>query len=138
MLCILSFPIAILSCWVFHVAWRRQRVDDILMRWADANGLWLIRYRRSWRFWKVSGQDAPTGRDVVYVTVRDPQGDVHTGWVRCGSRWFGLFSDDAGVEWETPGADPAQGVSNGRAVHEKTVPTASTTPNPMRDPWLDG
>jgi hypothetical protein len=43
-----------------------------------------------------------TSRDqvVYHVTVLDQLGRERKGWVRCGSWWFGLFSNKAEVRWD--------------------------------------
>ena len=37
---------------------------------------------------------------VYYVKARDQQGNIRSGWVRCGSWWWGLWSDQTQVRWE--------------------------------------
>ncbi len=34
------------------------------------------------------------------MTIRDKAGNVGTGWVACGSWWFGLWSNQAKVRWD--------------------------------------
>src|SRR5262249_36093276 len=37
---------------------------------------------------------------VYYVFVEDSDGNKRSGWVRCGSCWFGLLSDNVEVRWD--------------------------------------
>jgi hypothetical protein len=88
----------------------------LLHRWAERNGYRVIDavHRHFFRgpfFWISSG-----GQTVYRITV-EVKGVVRTGWVRCGSSWLGLFSDQAEVRWDEA---PAQAA------------------NPMHDHWLDG
>lgn len=67
--------------------------------WADKNGYQILhkefRLFRVGPFWGQSRQAV-----VYYVTVRDEQGQQRSGWVRCGSRFMGLLSDNADVIWK--------------------------------------
>lgn len=46
-------------------------------------------------FWSSKGQT------VYRVLVRDRQGQERAGWVRCGSWWLGLLSDQVEARWDT-------------------------------------
>ena len=88
----------------------------MLEQWAERNGYRIIEadYRNVFRgpfFWT-------TGKtQTVYrVTVEGKDGE-RTGWVRCGSHLFGLFSNKVEVRWDELPPTPA---------------------NPMRDRWIDG
>jgi len=86
-------------------------------KWADENGFEILEksYRHFFRgpfFFRTTKDQA-----VYRATVRDKEGHVGTGWVACGSWWFGLCSKQTKVIWD-----------------EAPQATAS----PMRDRWLDG
>jgi hypothetical protein len=102
---------------ILVMRWHFSRSAAILQRWADEKGYEVLEksYRYFFRgpfFFRASKEQA-----VYRVTVRDKAGNVGTGWVACGSWWFGLWSDQAQVRWDE-------------------VPQA--TASPMRDRWMDG
>src|SRR5262249_35973173 len=66
------------------------------------------------------------GQTVYRVTV-EVKGAVRTGWVRCGSWWLGLRSEQVEVRWdETP------------AVEDQWLEAPAQTANPMHDRGVDG
>jgi hypothetical protein len=80
--------------------WHFSRSRSLLEQWAADNGFELLRseyrtLRRGPFFWTTS-----RGQTVYYMEVRDHQGRTRTGWVRCGSWWWGLMSDKVEVRWE--------------------------------------
>jgi hypothetical protein len=106
----------VLVAFVAGLIWHSIRSRALLDRWAERNGYRIIDadYRNFFRgpfFWTTA-----RGQSVYRVTV-ELKGDVLKGWVRCGSRWFGLLSDQVEVRWDEA---PAKAAS------------------PMRDRWLDG
>jgi hypothetical protein len=80
--------------------WRDARSKDLLQRWAERNGYRII--RREYRFFFRGPFFLTTARSqaVYYVTVEGQEGTVRNCWVRCGSWWFGLLSDQVQVRWE--------------------------------------
>jgi hypothetical protein len=97
--------------------WHFSRSAGILQQWASENGFEILEksYRHFFRgpfFFRASKHQT-----VYRVTVRDKAGNVGTGWVACGSWWWGLMSNQAQVRWD-----------------EIPQPATST----MRDRWLDG
>jgi len=91
--------ILVLSVVVLIIFLHRSRSRSVLGGWAAANGFEIVRsdqryFSRGPFFWTTS-----KGQTVYYVTVRDAQGGLRSGWVRCGSWWFGLWSDRAEVRW---------------------------------------
>jgi hypothetical protein len=106
-------PIAIFLAFRWHFA----RSSAILQLWADENGYEILEksYRHFFKgpfFWRTS-----KNQTVYRVTVRDKAGNVGTGWVACGSFWWGLWSNQAKVRWDE-------------------APQASGSV--MHDRWLDG
>ena len=81
------------------IAWHFSRSRSLLEQWAAENGYQILHseYRNLVKgpfFWSSKGQT------VYYVKVRDNQGNVRTGWLRCGGWWLGLMSDRTEVRWE--------------------------------------
>ena len=82
------------------LVWHFSRSRSLLEQWASENGYTILHreYRNLFRgpfFWTSSKTQT-----VYYVQVRDRDGNVRTGWVRCGSWWLGLMSDKTEVRWE--------------------------------------
>ena len=122
----LFLPLLMLSLVVMGLVWHSLRSRTLLERWAARNGYRIIdaSYRNFFRgpfFWTTS-----KGQTVYRVTVEVP-GGVRTGWVRCGSWWFGLLSDDAEARWDE---EPA--------VTAKRDGASVGAVNPMHDEWIDG
>ena len=72
----------------------------MLDEWAARNGLQIL--ERDYRalcqgpfVWRCS-----RGQAVYRVKVRDAEGQVRTGWVRCGGWELGLLSDQVEVSWD--------------------------------------
>jgi hypothetical protein len=85
------------GCWY----WQVSRSRALLRDWAARHGFEILEselrpLRRGPFFWTSS-----KGQTVYRVTVRDGQGAVRSGWVRCGGWWLGLFSDKTDVRWDT-------------------------------------
>jgi hypothetical protein len=77
-----------------------SRSRRILERWAAENGLQILSsqyriFRRGSFFWTTS-----KSQTVYHVVVRTPDGRTRSGLVRCGSFWWGIFSDKAEVRWD--------------------------------------
>jgi hypothetical protein len=82
------------------LTWHFSRSRSVLEQWADENGFEILHseYRNLVRgpfFWTTS-----RGQTVYYVRVRDSNGLVRSGWVRCGGWFLGLMSDKAEVRWD--------------------------------------
>ena len=85
---------------VLALAWHCGRSNSLLHKWAAQNSYRIVRqnYRVFFKgpyFWT-----SPKGRTVYYVVVEDSDGNKRSGWVRCGSWWFGLLSDNVEVRWD--------------------------------------
>ena len=84
---------------VLAVAWHFGRSNSLLHQWAAQNRYRII--RQEYRFFKGPYFWTSTkGQTVYYVVVEDPDGNTRSGWVRCGSWWFGLLSDKVQVCWD--------------------------------------
>jgi hypothetical protein len=85
---------------VGSIVWYYSRSRSLLERWADASGYEILNseHRYFFRgpfFWSTS-----RGQSVYFVTIRDGDGHVRTGWVRCGGFFLGMLSDNTEVRWD--------------------------------------
>jgi hypothetical protein len=92
--------ILILVVAAYALWWNFSRSQALLQKWAQENGYQILRseyrvFRRGPFFWTSS-----KGQTVYYVETRDRLGVPRSGWVRCGSWWWGLWSDETEVRWE--------------------------------------
>ena len=80
--------------------WQRSRAGAILLEWATQNGYRILssefRYLRKGPFFWTSSK----GQAVFYVSVRDRENRIRSGFVCCGGWWIGLWSDQAKVKWD--------------------------------------
>ena len=91
---------AVILLAVGSLAWSFSRSRKLLEQWAADNGFHILeREYRNFRkrpfFWTSSNSQA-----VYHVTVRDREGNVHSGWVRCGGWILGMLSNQTEVRWE--------------------------------------
>jgi hypothetical protein len=103
---------------VFYFRWHFTRSAAILEKWADENGYEILERSYRWFFRGPFFFRTSKGQTVYRVTVRDKAGNVQTGWVACGSWWWGLLSDQARVIWDE-------------------LPKETPTTSVMCDRWLD-
>lgn len=79
--------------------WRKSRTDEILANWARENNVEVVESEsRPFRgpfFW--SSNDHQTVRRIV---VRDCDGNERSGYIRCGSYFGGLLSEQTKVKWD--------------------------------------
>jgi hypothetical protein len=84
---------------VLALVWHFGRSNALLHQWAAQNKYRIIRqeYRlfNGPYFWT-----STKGQTVYYVVLEDPDGNKRSGWVRCGSWWFGLLSGNVEVRWD--------------------------------------
>jgi hypothetical protein len=80
---------------IFHFS----RARSILEQWAETNGYEILssehRFLGGPFWWRKS-----KGQEVYYVKIRTSDGRLKLGWVRCGGWFLGIFTNDAGVEWD--------------------------------------
>ncbi len=80
--------------------WHFRKASSMLARWASENGYRILKKRYRWIFrgpfwWRLSD------KMLVYrVTVKDAEGTVRRGWVRCGGGFMGLSNDQVAVVWD--------------------------------------
>lgn len=77
----------------------KNRSEEILYKWARENGYQILDvqpkvFNRGPFMW------ASKSQAIFRVAVEDAEGTQLTGWVRCGSYWGGLFSDQVEVKWD--------------------------------------
>ena len=82
------------------IVWDYRRSLAILGEWASRNGYTIVSAERRYFskgpfFWTTSRSQV-----VFRVQVQDASGYVRNGWVRCGSWWLGLMSDQVEVRWD--------------------------------------
>ena len=75
------------------------RSQKLLKGWAAENGYQFLHvehrmFRKGPFAWSARGQS------VYRVEVRDEQGVERKGWVRCGSWWAGVLSDQVQARWD--------------------------------------
>jgi hypothetical protein len=92
--------LAVVVAATLAIVWHFGRSNSVLQQWATQNGYRIVRqeYRTFFKgpfFWT-----STKGQTVYYVVVEDSGGNRRSGWVRCGSWWFGLLSDNADVRWD--------------------------------------
>ena len=98
-----NFPTILIFCLIPIVLWWHiSRSRLMLRRWAEANGYQILSsqyrvFRRGPFLWNSS-----KNQTVYWVKTRDRLGYERNGWVRCGSYWWGLWSDQVEVRWESP------------------------------------
>ena len=85
---------------VLLLFWQFSRADEILQRWATANGFKVIsaekRFLRTGPFFLRSTR----GQFVFRIVVEDQSGTKRTGWLRVGGWMAGVLSDKAKVIWD--------------------------------------
>jgi len=96
----LLIVIVIVIVAAISLSWQKRRSEALIDGWAQANGLTIVdkesrTFRRGPMFWTTA-----KGQTVYRITVRDQSGSQQTGWIRCGGRWMGLYSDKVDVRWD--------------------------------------
>ncbi len=84
-----------------YVVWWYRRSTQLLHEWAESNGYTNLQASRAMLFNGPFGWTTSRGQQVFKVQVYDPA--IHrtrAGWVRCGSFWSGMASDQVDVRWD--------------------------------------
>jgi hypothetical protein len=98
-----SLPIvAVLGLVALALWWHYTRSAALLERWAEENEFTIADRRLRHLFRGPFTWTTAEGQTVYRVTVLDRFGRVRSGWVRCGSFTFGMFSDKVRVRWDEP------------------------------------
>ena len=86
-------------CLVYY--WQYSRSRGLVWQWAEQNGYEVLacdcRYLRKGPFVWTSSK----GQTVYFVTNRDRDKQVRSGWVRCGGFVLGPLSTRTEVRWES-------------------------------------
>jgi hypothetical protein len=86
---------------IVSIYWHSSRGRLLLENWAQDNNYELVsaEYRTFFKgpfFWT-----ALTNSQAVYsITVQTDDGQIRSGWTRCGGWWVGLLSDKVEVYWD--------------------------------------
>lgn len=81
------------------IVWSHARGRSMLETWAYRKGYELLSREECWFFRGPFFWGTSEGQKVYKVTVREAEGAVRHGYVRCGSFWRGLWSDDVEARW---------------------------------------
>jgi hypothetical protein len=110
-----GFFFAILAVAAASVFYRQSRISALLDSWASRNGLAIV--KRTYGLFRQGPFFLTLGHQVVYrLVVRDSGGVERGCWVRLGSFFMGLLSDDVEVRWEQSDRVDASGKSGGFGV----------------------
>jgi hypothetical protein len=85
---------------VLGIWWHIARSNSLLHRWAAQNRYRIIRQESRILVKGPYTWSSSKGQAVYYVVVEDSGGNKRSGWVRCGSWWFGLLSEAVEVRWD--------------------------------------
>jgi len=77
-----------------------SRSRSILEEWAYENGFEILSSEQRSLLKGPFFLRSSRGQIVYYVTVRDAEGQLRKGWVRCGGFFTGLLSKQADVSWD--------------------------------------
>lgn len=97
-LILISVSVGIIS---LTFLWFYRRSEMVLSQWAEKNDYEILDQKLQWLnqgpfFWRSS-----SGQTIYRVRILNRQdGKIYIGWVRCGSYWGGLFSDQVDVMWD--------------------------------------
>lgn len=85
---------------IFGIAWGFRRGSDLLELWANANNVRILQKEYCWFlkgpfFWSSS-----RNQSVYRITVEDSEGQIRTGWAKCGGWFMGLWTSQVEVRWD--------------------------------------
>lgn len=96
----IAAPALIIAVAIGSVFWAQSRGQSMLETWAHQNGYELLSREECWFFRGPFFWTSSKGQKVYKVTVSEAEGRVRHGYVRCGSFWLGLWSDNVDVRWD--------------------------------------
>ena|SRR5205814_9183863 len=94
------FILLLLILGVGLTLWNFNRANSMLRDWAASNGYTIVEkeYRSFFKgpfFWTASRSQ------IIYrVVIRDDERNVRSGWVKLGSWWFGVLSNQVDIRWD--------------------------------------
>jgi hypothetical protein len=81
------------------IMWTSNRSATLIDTWVKRNGYRLL--RKQFAFFKGPYFFRSNNQQTVYrIEIEDAEGQKRTGWVRCGSWMWGLFSNTVDVRWD--------------------------------------
>ena len=94
-LCLVLLVISILILLV----WSGPRSAKMVHKWASRNGLRIMKMKR--RFLRVGPFSIfyAVSSPIYHVVVQTIEGEVRSGWIKCGSYSLGILADDVVVSW---------------------------------------
>jgi hypothetical protein len=87
--------------------WHFARAKAMLQRWTQQNGFHVVDRHYCFLFKGPFFWTTSRGQVVYRVTVEDSAGKRRSGWVRCGSWFFGVLSDRVEVRWDDAADRPS-------------------------------
>jgi len=103
LLLIAILPLVILVITIIAGALLRgnRHSRELVQAWADRNGYQIIQAKRRYLFTGPFPQVTSRGAQVYRVEVEVRPGLTRTGWVMCGSGFWGNDPDKTTVRWDT-------------------------------------
>lgn len=98
LLIILVIPVAIVVG-LLSRSWRNRRSHELIHKWAAENGYQVVSSSRCGYSCGPFTWSRGRAQTVYAVTIRDKAGELRSAWIRCGSTWKGLRSDEVTVGW---------------------------------------
>jgi hypothetical protein len=93
-------PVLFIAFAVGSIWWSRTRGLSLLENWARGQGYEILTREECWFFRGPYFWSTSKGQKVYKVSLKDLDGHVRTGFVRCGGYWLGMLSDDVDVRWD--------------------------------------
>ncbi len=85
---------------VVSVSWTFRRSRRLLENWASSQRMEIVSAEFRWFFRGPFFWTTSKNQTVYRITVMDEHGEMLSGWARCGSFWWGIFSDRVDVRWD--------------------------------------
>jgi hypothetical protein len=96
----IGFIALIVGLPIVYVIGNYRRANRMLSQWAASNGYRIIESERR-RFFKGPFFWSSSNNQIIYhVTIQDAYGNIHRGWVRCGTYFWGAWTDELDVRWD--------------------------------------
>ena len=90
----------VMAALVFYFIWYFPRARSLVRHWAIRNGFELLELEHRWLFTGPFFWNHSRNQSIFRVRVRDRNGGLRLGWVRCGGFFTGVFTDEASVIWD--------------------------------------
>jgi hypothetical protein len=95
-------PVVIVFILCFVLGWNFYYVrlaERILRRWAAEHDFEVVSFKRVIFGHPFGFMINSRSQVILAITVRDRKGRERSGWLKCGSFWAGVFSNEAQVKW---------------------------------------